>query len=147
MGSHSASHTVVIDAPAELCFDLLTDYERLAEWQRTVISAEVLEHDRASGDKVVETTINALIKKVRYVMRNHFDRPHRIWWEYLEGDVRSIDGEYRFTQLDDGSTQVECTLEIDPGSFVPGPIKKLLAETSLRGSLEQLKERAESLAP
>lgn len=146
MGSHAASHTVVIAAPAELCFDLLTDYEHLHEWQRAVISAEVLEHNRKTGEKVVETVINAHIKRIRYVMHNYYDRPHRIWWDFLEGDVKSIDGEYRFTERSDGTTEVEFTLEIDPGMFVPGPIKKLLAEQSLRESLEQLKARAESSA-
>ncbi len=144
MGSHLSEHILVVEAMPETCFDVLVDYDRLREWQKAVVECDVLEHDKKSGSKLVEMKLDLQIRQVRYIMRFHYDRPHRIWWDYIEGDVNSIDGEYQFYQgEEEGTTEVHYRLEIDPGRFVPGPIKKILTDQALKTSLQELKDRAE----
>ena len=47
MASYGDCQTAEIDAPPQACFDALTDFERLPEWQGAVRDVEVLERDAA----------------------------------------------------------------------------------------------------
>ena len=51
---------------------------------------------------LVEFVIDARLREVRYVLRYAFDEPHAIRWDYVEGDVRSVDGDFTFETVDGG---------------------------------------------
>ena len=87
-----------IDATPQACFDALTDYERLPEWQGAVRAARVLERDDQGRGAVVEYEVDARIKRVRYRLRQVYDEPHRLGSEYLGGDFRDFAGEWRFAR-------------------------------------------------
>ena len=96
------------------------------------------------GDDVVEFQIDAKVKKVRYVLRYHWeDAPTRVWWEFVEGDVKDVSGEYRFEDLGDATTRITYALALDPGGFVPGPVKKVLVDNVMKGSVADFKRRVE----
>jgi ribosome-associated toxin RatA of RatAB toxin-antitoxin module len=132
-----------VDASAQACFDALTDYERLPEWQGAVKSIEVLERDAAGRGQVVEYAVDAKVRTVRYRLRQVYDPPHRLASEYLGGDFRDFSGEWRFTERDDGTTDVELELEIDPGRFVPGPVRSVIREYVMTRALRDLKRYVE----
>lgn len=98
---------------------------------------------RLLGDDVVEFQVDAKVRKVRYVLRYFFETPSRVWWEYVEGDVKSVEGEYRFTEIEPGVTEMTYRLTMDPGAFLPGPIKKVLVNVVMKGSVEDLKRHVE----
>jgi ribosome-associated toxin RatA of RatAB toxin-antitoxin module len=128
-----------IDAPPEACFAALTDFERLPEWQRAVRAVHVLERDERGRGVVVEFEVDAKVRTVRYRLRQVYDEPHRLGSEYLGGDFRDMGGEWRFRPLPGGRTLAELDLMIDPGRFVPGPVRGLIAEAVMRRSLADLK--------
>ena len=66
-----------------------------------------------------------------------------VWWSSIEGDIKRIDGEYRFEDQGDATTRMTFTLDVDPGMFVPGPVKKMLTEGMARNSVRDLKKRVE----
>jgi len=140
MGASAAEHSEVIAASPEACLDALLDFDSYPDWQSAVKSAEVLEDD---SDPVVEFRVDAKIKTIRYVLRYHPEPPSRLWWEYVDGDVRSVAGEYELEDLGDGTTRATYRLEIDPGRFVPGPVKKALTDGVMRTSVRELKVRVE----
>jgi len=140
MGATQAEHTEVIAGTPADCLEALLDFASYPDWQSAVKSAEVVE---PGGDPVVEFKIDAKLKTVRYVLRYHPEPPSRLWWEYVEGDVRSIAGEYALEDLGDGRTKATYRLDIDPGRFVPGPIRKALTDVVMRGSVRELKHRVE----
>jgi hypothetical protein len=140
MGASTPEHAEVIAGTQDECLRALLDFGTYPEWQSAVKSAEVLE---AGSDPVVEFRIDAKLKTVRYVLRYHPEPPARLWWEYVEGDVRSVAGEYALDDLGDGTTRATYRLEIDPGRFVPGPVKKALTEGVMRTSVRELKARVE----
>lgn len=141
MGSELLEHGVEIDAPELACLEAVWAFDTYPDWQSAVRDVEVLERD---GDTaVVEFRIDAKLKHVRYVLRYHREAPHRIWWEYVEGDVRSIAGDYTFAPLEGGRTLATYRLDIDPGRFVPGPIRRFLTDQAMRGSVSELKARVE----
>jgi hypothetical protein len=141
MGASEAEHAEVIAGTRAACLDALLDFATYPDWQSAVKDAEVLER---GSDPVVEFRIDAKLKTVRYVLRYHPEPPGRLWWEYVEGDVRSVSGSYDLEDLGDGTTRATYRLEIDPGRFVPGPIKKALTEGVMRTSVRELKARVES---
>lgn len=140
MGATQAEHAEVIAGTREAILAALLDFSTYAEWQGAVKRATVLED---GSDPVVEFEIDAKVRSVRYVLRYHPEPPGRLWWEYVEGDVRSVAGEYELADLGDGTTRATYRLDIDPGRFVPGPIRKALTEVVMRGSVRDLKQRVE----
>jgi ribosome-associated toxin RatA of RatAB toxin-antitoxin module len=133
-----------IRASAQACFDALTDYERLPEWQGAVKRVTVLERDSEGRGTVVEYEIDAKVKTVKYQLRQVYDEPARLGSEYLGGDFRDFSGEWRFIDQGDGTTHVELELDIDPGRFVPGPVKSAIREFVMRGAMRDLKAHVEA---
>ena len=138
MPAYNTRRSAVIGATPEACFDALTDYERLPEWQGAVCDVRVLERDEQGRGCVVEYEVDARVRKVRYRLRQIHDRPHRLGSEYLGGDFRDFAGEWRFKPLVGGRTQVDLEVRLDPGRFVPGPVRSLIARAVIRGALEDL---------
>ena len=133
-----------IAATPQACFDALTDYERLPEWQGAVKEARVLERGADGRGSVVEFVVDAKLKTVRYRLRQVYDEPHRLGSEYLGGDFRDFSGEWRFIALDGGRTRVELDLRIDPGRFVPGPIRGAIADAVMKRALADLQAHVEA---
>jgi ribosome-associated toxin RatA of RatAB toxin-antitoxin module len=132
-----------IAAPPQACFDALTDFERLPEWQGAVQSAQVLERDARGRGTVVEYIVDARVKRVRYRLRQIYDEPHRLGCEYLGGEFRDFSGEWRFVPSAGARTRVELDLRIDPGRFVPGPLRGVIADAVMRRALADLKRHLE----
>lgn len=146
MGKKHVEKQIAIDATPQACFDALTAYETFTEWQDAVISCEVITRDDEGRGKEVAFEVDAKAKKVHYRLEYKYEEPHWIGWDYLEGDVKSIDGEYTFEDNGDGTTLATYSLAIDPGVWVPGPLQKVLSEQVMRGNMEDLKQRVESAA-
>jgi ribosome-associated toxin RatA of RatAB toxin-antitoxin module len=144
MASYGDCQTAEVDATPQQCFDLLTDYERLPEWQGAVRSASILERDAQGRGAVVEYEVDARVKTVRYRLRQVYDEPARLASEYLGGDFRDFSGEWRFVALDERRTRVELDLQIDPGRFVPAPVRGVIADAVMRRALRDLKTHLES---
>jgi len=145
MPAYDNCQSMEIEATPEQCFHALTDYERLPEWQGAVEDVVVHERDEEGRGTVVEYVIDAKVKTVRYRLRQVYDAPYRVGSEYLGGDFRDFAGEWRFTRSGPG-TYAELDLRIDPGSFVPGPLRRLIRDAVMKRALGDLKRRVESAA-
>ena len=143
MPSYGECHAAEIDASPQACFDALTDYERLPEWQAAVKEARILERDEQGRGSVVAYEVDARIKTVRYRLRQVYDEPGRLASEYLGGDFRDFAGEWRFEPRRDGGTHAELDLRIDPGRLVPGPLRSAIADAVMRRALRDLKRHLE----
>src|SRR5688500_17898624 len=144
MAGYGECRSADIDAPPQACFDALTDFERLPEWQGAVREVRVLERDEEGRGTVVEYVVDAKFKTVRYRLRQTYDPPHRLDSEYLGGDFRDFSGGWRLHPRDDGErTHAELDLRIDPGRFVPGPLRNAIADAVMRRALRDLKAHVE----
>jgi len=135
----------VIEAPAQACFDAITDYETFPEWQSAVRSVEVLSRYDDGLGREVGFVVDAKVKKVAYRLEYAYDEPHLITWDYLGGDVRDIDGSFEFEERDDGTTVAVYSVLLDPGVWMPGPVAKVLNDQVMKRSVDELKRRVESL--
>ena len=143
MPAYGDCHTVEVGASPQACFDALTDFERLPSWQGAVKAVRVLERDGEERGAVVEYEVDARFKTVRYRLRQVYEEPHRIASEYLGGDFRDFRGEWRFEPVAEGRTHVELDLSIDPGRFVPGPLRSAIADAVMRRALADLEAHLE----
>ena len=143
MGAHKAEQSIEVQASQEECVAAAADFADYPRWSSNVISVDVHESDEEGRGTLVEFLTDAKVKKVRYVLRYHWEPPARVWWEYVEGDIKSVEGEYRFEDLGDAGTRITYALALDPGGFVPGPVKKVLVDGVMKGSVADFKARVE----
>jgi uncharacterized membrane protein len=139
-----AEQQIVVEATPQQCFDALLEYESFPEWQRAVKSVEVEERDRAGRGRDVAFEIDAKVRTIRYRLRYSYEPPHRIAWEYLGGDVKDVNGEFVLEDRGDGMTLATYSLALDAGVWLPGPVRKVLTDQVMKGSVEDLKRRVES---
>lgn len=140
MPSYTASQTVHVAATPQQCFDALTDYASLPEWQGGLKSASVVE--TLPDGAIVDYELDAKVRTVRYRLRLTYDEPHGIDGTVVSGDFKQLDAGWRFTETDGGS-EVELSIDLDPGRFVPGPVRKLVQEFVMRGAMRDLRTRLE----
>ena len=143
MASSGECRSTEIAASPQRCYDALTDFERLPDWQGAVRSVEVLERDAQDRGTVVDYEVDAKVKRVRYRLRQVHEPPHRLGSVYLGGDFREFGGEWRFVGIGNGRTRVELDLRIDPGRFVPGPLRGAISDAVMRRALRDLKAHLE----
>jgi uncharacterized membrane protein len=144
MADDSAGLTDVVNAPADKIIDALTDFETLPGWQDAVLECEVLDRDADGRGSRVRMKVDAKIRKVDYIVRYSYDLPHGLRWEQESGDLKENTGKYTFEPRDDGSTDVTVDIVAEVGFFVPGPMKKLIRDQSLKNSMRELKKRVEA---
>ena len=143
MGKKRAEHSMVIEAPPQACFEAITDYDSFPDWQAAVKDVEVLSRDAEGRGRDVRFAIDAKVKTVHYTLAYSYEPPHLITWDFVEGDVKDVDGEYVFEDQRDGTTLATYSLAIDPGVWLPGPVSKVLTEQVMKRSVEDLKRRVE----
>jgi hypothetical protein len=76
-----------------------------------------------------EVRYSWLLPTVRYVFRAQYDRPHRMDFRRVSGDLKEEEGTWLLTQTPDGSaTVVEYEVYLNPGFWIP----QFLVARSLR---------------
>ena len=149
MGIQRAERVGEIDAPPEACWAILLDFEAWPDWQPALQTATVRERDAEGRGVLVEFTADAVVRKLRYVARYHYDVPVRMWWELVEGDVKAGGGEFLLEPLggDGGGgaggerTRATYRLETDLGFRVPGPLLRKGTELLMGGVVRGLEQR------
>lgn len=144
MSEHGAERSVEVAAPPQACFDALTDYESMPEWQSSVKRCEVVSRDGEGRGLEVDFKIDARLRSISYRLRYRYDEPHRIDVEYVEGDMEDLRAEYTLAPEGAGATLVTLSLRVKPGVRVPGPLQRVLEGRLMNGALDDLKQRVES---
>jgi Polyketide cyclase / dehydrase and lipid transport len=85
-----------------------------------------------------------LLPAVRYVFRADYDRPHRIDFHRIRGDLKEEEGTWLFTPTADGAgTVVEYEVYVDPGFWIPQALVAHTLRRDIPAVLTGLRERAE----
>jgi uncharacterized membrane protein len=149
--SDRARETVIIDAPVQVCFDTLTDFERYPQWAGDLKEAVVVERDDQGRASVVEFRAAAMGRSTTYRLRYTYDgAPHQLAWVLETGDLqRELDGAYHLRSVDEGgqeATEVVYELSVDLLLPIPGFVKRRAEARILRTALADLKALVESSA-
>lgn len=143
MSERGAERSIEVAAPPQACFEALTDYESMPEWQSSVKRCEVVSRDEHGRGLEVDYKIDAKLRSIRYRLRYSYDEPHRIDVGYVEGDMKDLSGVYTLEPEGEG-TLVTLSLGVTPGVRVPGPLERILEGRLMHGALDDLKKRVES---
>ena len=151
MADISGSHTLEIDAPVEVCFDIAADVERAPEWQGAMKSASAREYDDEGRPTLVDVQIDSGVSKEKLLLRFSYDEPHGMTWTRESGDLKSLEGSWAFEDLGDGRTRATYALDIGlPRALailrkgIKGPAEQKVRELLANRPVEGLKARAES---
>lgn len=143
MAGYETTKTVEVDASAQACFDALADLDSMPEWQSSLKEVNVEERDAEGRGTVVEYALDAKVKTVRYRLRLSYDEPNGIASEYLDGDFKNLEAGWRFEPLGEDRARVTLDIALDPGRFVPGPVRKVVQDAVLNRALKDLQNRVE----
>ena len=144
MSVQRAERVAEIDASRETCFEVLLDFDAYPVWQPALKTATVHERDGDGRGSLVEFSADAVVKQITYTVRYHYDVPGRMWWELVEGTVKSGDGEFALETLGaPDRTRATYRLESDLGFYVPGPLLRKGTEKLMDGVVAGLKREAE----
>lgn len=151
MADLEGRRSIKIAAPRERCFAIAADLDRVPDWHGAMTEVEVLERDGDGRATLVDSGIDATVARVRVRLRFSYDEPAGLRWTREGGDLRSLEGSWRFEEQGDGVTLATYALEIGVNRrlgllvrAVRGPVRdrveSLLADRPVQG----LKERAEA---
>jgi hypothetical protein len=151
MADLTGTRSIVIAAPPERCFAIAADLDRVPEWHGAMTGVDVLERDGNGRATVVESELDASLTRVRMRLRFSYDEPAGLRWVRESGDLRSLDGWWRFEEHGDGLTLATYGLEIGVGRrlallvrTVRGPLRDRVESLLADRPVEGLKARAET---
>src|SRR5215207_6034133 len=100
---------VVVDVPVEKFFDVLVDYAKYPEFVPGISECRVLE---GGSDKRVEYELDLAVKRIHYVLRHHEERPRRVSWSLVSGDMMKVsNGSWELSD-EGGKTRAVYTVDI-----------------------------------
>ncbi len=135
------TYSDVLPASPDDIVKTLLDFDSYTEWQSGVLECNVLERDDEGRGTLIEMYVDAKVKKVRYQVRYSYDLDNnKMGFDYVKGDLKECAGRYAFTPEDAG-TKVSIDIVTEVGFFLPGPMKKLIRDQSLKNSMRDLKKR------
>lgn len=143
MPVYEGSHETTLPASVEDAFAVMTDYDRLPEWQGPLKRCEVLSRYEDGLAREVAYEVDVRLRRVRYTLTHTYKPPTEIGSEYVEGDFNCLEGRWLFHPAGRCRSSARFDLRIDPGLPIPGPIQKMLNDRVLRSSVEDLRKRLE----
>ncbi|CAM4475147.1 SRPBCC family protein [Corallococcus exiguus] len=137
-----ATRTITINAPVEKVFDIITNYDRYAEFLPEV--KKVSTSQRQGNTVQVHYEVD-VVKRIRYTIRVTEERPKRMSWTFVEGEVmKDNKGSWTLEPEGEGKTRATYNVEMALGALIPKAIINTLTETQLPKMLEAFKRRSEA---
>ena len=151
MADLEGTRSIEIAAPRERCFAIAADLDHVPEWHGAMTSVDILERDADGRATIVDSELDAAVTKVRLRLRFSYDEGGAVRWTRVSGDLRSLEGSWRFEDADDGLTLATYTLEIGVNrrlavvvKTVRGPVRSQVESLLTDRPVEGLKARAEA---
>jgi len=100
---------LLIEAPVEKVYDIVVDYERYPEFVPGIRACRVR---NGKGDKDVEYELDLGIRRIKYVLRHEEQRPRRVSWSLVSGDMMKVSNGWWELSDDGGRTRAVYSVEI-----------------------------------
>ncbi len=135
---------IVIDAPIERVYAVITDYERYPEFLPENQAVTVLERD---GNTVHVRFEVEMVMRVEYTLAIVEEPNRSVQWTLLDARMLSENrGGWELEALSDSKTKATYTLEVALARAIPAAVSDRLAGQALPRTLQRFKERAEQVA-
>ena len=142
------SATEEIEAPIEKVFEVAADVEGSPRWQPEIKAVEVLERDGEGRQVLVHTESDAKVRRLGSTLRFSYEEPTGLRWRQEDGDLKSVEGSWRFEDLGDGRTRATYEMTVDLGRMlgmvIRGPLVDILRGQMVESMPGKLKRFVES---
>jgi len=136
--------SIIIEAPPQTVFDAATAYEDYPQWTGGCTQAKVVSRQMTNSlAREVDFTMGAFGITSQNIMQYEYDSPRRMKWNVVKGSVKELVGEYFFTPLPGGRTEVVYKLKVDPGVPMPKMIRDATSKVVASAALSDLKKWVE----
>lgn len=119
-----------IEAPIERVYEVAADVENSPAWQPEIKVAECIERDADGNQVLVRTETDAKVRTLGSTLRFSYDEPTGLSWTQEEGDLKSVDGNWKLEEIGDGRTRATYSLTVDLGRMlgmvIRGPLVGIL---------------------
>lgn len=137
-----ATRSIVIAAPMDKVFSIITDYERYSEFLPEVKRIRTANRRGNEVDVQYEASI---VKTIKYTLRLKEEGPAKVSWSFIEGEfMKDNKGGWLLEDAGNGQTKATYSIEVALGALVPKTVVTALIDTQLPKMLEAFKKRAES---
>ncbi len=151
MGTIAGTANTEIEAPIERVYSVAADLEDATRWQPEVTVAECLERDGDGKPALIHMETDAKLRQLSSELRVNYDEPNRISWVQEEGDLKSLEGGWKFEDLGGDRTRATFWLEVDLGRMlsmiIRGPLVGVLRAQAIDDKPGRLKRFIESGSP
>ena len=137
---------MVVDVPAERFYDLVVDYARYPEFVPNVKACRV---KPGGPPRDVEYELDLGIKRVKYVLRHLEDRPRKVTWSLVSGELMKVSNGSWELHAEGDRTRAHYSVEVLIGKppLVPQAVMDRISEeltrVQLPRTLDAFKRRAE----
>ena len=135
---------VRIAAPAEAIWAVMTDCAQAPLYVPGLKRCRRIDGapDGRWEDIEHEVRYSWLLPVVRYVFRAQYDRPHRMDFQRISGDLKQEEGTWLLSESPDGAgTVVEYEVYLDPGFWIPQFLVARMLRKDVPAVLSGLRER------
>jgi carbon monoxide dehydrogenase subunit G len=143
----AGSSSAEIDAPIEQVWKAVEDVEKAPDWQGGMKDVVALETDGQGRATLVETEADAKVTTIKTKVEFTYDKPTRLSWKQVKGDLKSMVGSWELEDLGDGRTRATYALEGDTGRvlgmLVRGPVEDKLRDFLVNARADELKAYVE----
>jgi hypothetical protein len=147
MANLGGSANSEIEAPLDEVWAIVEDVLSAPDWQGGLDAMTALEHDAEGRPTLVETENDIKVRRVKALVRFHYDGPGRLGWTQEQGDMKSVEGSWQLEDLGGGRTRATFNLDVDPGRMlgmlIRGPVEAATRAIFVNGRPGELKRRAE----
>ena len=135
-----------IKAPKEKVFSICSDMVSFAKFMPDVEAVHLLE--KGEQYSITEWITRLQGRTIRWREREDYDAVNnRIYYKQLEGDLKSMSGEWIFEETDSG-TKLTMTMDFEFGlpmlEPVLNPVAVIALRKNLNNMLESIKRKAEA---
>jgi len=143
--SQRATQSLVVHAPPDVVYAVVTDFENYFAWVSDLKRIEVLERDGEGRPVEIDFRAAAFGRSTTYGLRYDYSRaPTVLAWSQTHGDLTSfLRGQYRFEPSGE-ETLVTYDLEVELRVPIPAFVRSRAASRIQTQALRELKARAEA---
>lgn len=140
------SKEVVVQAGIEQLFEIIVDYARYPEF---VPGIKACTPRTIGGETHVEYDLDLGLRRIKYVLRHEAERPHKVSWSLVSGDVLKVsNGSWELSPEGEGTrARYSVDIQIAKPPLVPQALldrmSDQLTRVQLPRTLEAFRARAE----
>lgn len=133
----------VVDAPIDLVWKVVTDYEQYEDFMPLILHSQV-KWTRGSVVKLEMLFGLPAVIQPRYnitVAMVHYPATYRVEWVYISGDIVDTFGSWNLKPFGDGRTEVVYSMFMDLSGTLVGPFAQLGSGVALPQAISALRSQ------